>query len=260
MKNILAILVFIIFEIIALTLYFSKDETTWAKNINTISHIHNFRNEITIYFSLRYHNEKLNSEIAKLRADIQQQSDLINTLSELHNADSIVGNYTSIAGTIINQTILKKDNIITINKGEKDGVELNMSIVSNGNIVGYVTDVAEDISTARSILNNKINSSGTLKKNNSLCSIKWTGESPYEVDFFEMTKYSDAAIGDTIITTSFSNIYIPNLNIGTITEIELVQNMYYDGKIKLFDNYKRLKYITIIGHKKDSIISTETER
>ena len=224
-KNILVILVFIILESTALFLYFSKDKVTWVKNINTISYFHNFTSEISRYFSLESQNKILNEDIAKLRIEIQQQRDLINNIGAQNNIDTTVGSYQSIGAMVINQTILKKNNVITINKGSIDGVKNNMSIISNGNIVGYITDAQDKISYARSILSSNINSSGALKKNNSLCSINWTGESPYELQFSEMTKYSGATVGDTVITTSFSDIYIPNINIGTISEIELMQDM-----------------------------------
>lgn len=257
-RTVLTIVLFITFEYIALSIYFNRDQNNYAKSINAIIYINELATNVTDYTKLNQQNRMLNETNANLHAELSKKQQEIDKYKEHIVAlpDSTTNHVFSIGAKIINQTIIKKDNIIVVNKGSKDGVEKNMAIISNGAIYGQIIEVKENYSTARSILSEKIKTSGALKKSGAICSIWWEGVSPYELNFAEMSKYSNVAIGDTVITTSFSIIFPQNINIGVVSQIDTVQNLYYNGKIKLFNDYKKLDYISIISNPEVKVDTT----
>lgn len=248
-RTVIGILLFLVFEYISLSMYFKSDESTYAKNINAISYINLGLSDISSYFGLHGTIDELTENITLLEAELRKREEII----ELYRAesvilpDSIVGYNFAVTGAVIYQNLVMSDNLIKINKGAVDGVEENMTIVKNGSLIGYVLEVREEYCVVRSILSKKIKTSGALKKNDSYCSIWWNGENIHTLDFAEMSKYSDVKIGDTVTTTPFSNRFAKNLNIGVVSELELIQGMYFNGKIKLLSDFKQLNFLTIIA-------------
>ena len=55
--------------------------------------------------------------------------------------------------------------------------------------------------------------------------------------------------GDTIVTSSFSNIYPEGVTIGVVSEIvkSRAEN-FYDITVKLSTNYKNLEYVYVVGN------------
>lgn len=260
-KLIFGIIIFSLFQYISLSMYFNRDASNYAKNINIITFINKTYRGITQYFDLNDKNKNLNQIIANLQLEICNRNNTIDLYKEksLEIQNNVSGKIISIGGQVINQTILKKDNIIKINKGFIDGVEKDMAIVYNNAVVGYIIEVNAKYCLVRSVLSDKINTSGTLKKSTSFCSIWWDGHSPYELNFSEMTKYSNVEIGDTITTTSFSKLFPKDINIGTVSKLNLVKDMYYDGKIKLLHNLKKIDFVTIIStEEKDTTMQLST--
>lgn len=259
-STVFSVIIFITLECIALSIYFNSDLNNYAKSINAITYINELMVDVIDYTRLKHQNIELNEINANLQAKLSEKQQKIDNYKEYIVAlpDSSINSVFSIGAKVITQTIIKKDNIIRVNKGSKDGIEKGMSVVSDGAIIGHIIEVNKNYSTVRSILSNRIKTSGALKTSGAICSIWWSGSSPYELNFTEMSKYSDVSIGDTVITTSFSIIFPQDINIGVISEIDTVQN-YYNGKIKLFNDFKKLNFISIISNS-DMKVDTVTNK
>ena len=123
-------------------------------------------NNTTNYFSLRRINDSLMNENARLRAqqlNAYYQSGF--TLSSI--VDTVYKQqYSYIAANVVNNSITKRNNYITIDKGRAHGIETDMGVISSNGVVGIVTSVSENFATIRSALNSGTKISAMLKKNN----------------------------------------------------------------------------------------------
>lgn len=147
---------------------------------------------------------------------------------------------------VVGNSVYNKKNYITLNRGQLDSVEVDYPVISNDMIVGYIVSVGRNHSIAISVLNTDFKSSGRLKNSDELCSVFWDGKSPEEINFSGISRYSDIAKGDTIVTTGFSKFFAGGKLIGEVVEFELKDNLYYAGKLRPFTRFDRLNYVDII--------------
>ena len=164
-----------------------------------------------------------------------------------------------ISTRILNNSLTGQRNFLTLDRGEVDSIKVNYPVVYNDAIVGYIVAVNKHYSVAISVLNVDFKTSGTLE-DGSLCSIFWKGESYEEVDFSGISRYSNINIGDTIRTTGFSSFFTEDKLIGVVNDFELVDDMFYSGKLTLLTPFSRLRNVDIIFPDKiEERISLENE-
>lgn len=246
LKRISVFVIFVLIEILALRYYssssiYSKARIAWAANA-TVGAVSRRFYDISSYFYLAGENRALNSELANLRQEL-----------ELLRADtaafrgSAEQRYLYMAAGVVDNTVTKQRNYIIVDKGLRDGVYKNMAILSAGNIAGYVVEVSERFSIAISLLNIDFRSSGKVKGVDYFGSIFWDGLSREHITLSEVSKYAQISVGDTIVSTGYSSIFPPDVNIGTIEEFELKNNTYYDIKVRLGVDMSAINYITLVS-------------
>lgn len=101
---------------------------------------------ITEYDELADENEELRQQIETQRADqivarayVRDYWDLL----RLNNLPSLA-DYRSVAAEVLGPSPTNIDQIIEINKGERDGLETGMAVVSYGGLIGKVTKAYAD--------------------------------------------------------------------------------------------------------------------
>lgn len=88
-------------------------------------------------------NEQLNSILSSqdmYKAELEEKERIIAELEELMNFDSNA-TYKKVYATIVGRDANTWSNIISLNKGEKDGIAKDMAVISNKGLVGKVVEV-----------------------------------------------------------------------------------------------------------------------
>lgn len=277
-KKIYLFLIFIILEVLAFNTYqdssvYTRGQFFIASNSVMIK-IHEMVNSVKGYFELRGVNDELALSNAQLAHRLSVMEDLnlrlirgevidtlvksdtidialIDTLSfsidtTVVVSDVIIKKDRYISARVVNNSVSKRRNYITLDRGELDSIKVDNPVVCNDVVVGYIVAVSKNYSIAISMLNTDFRTSGMLKRDGSLCSIFWTADSPDEVEFSGISRYSDIQVGDTILTTGFSSYFTGGKLVGTVKEFEIKDQMYYGGKLKLFIPFDKLRYVEII--------------
>ncbi|MEG3048061.1 MAG: rod shape-determining protein MreC, partial [Mucinivorans sp.] len=134
-----------------------------------------------------------------------------------------------------------------ITGGTSAGIEPDMALFNASGIVGYVLYCSEHFAVATSVLNYSIfRTSGRIKGSDFKGSISWNGDDYRVVDFDEVPKYSNIAVGDTILTTESSNIFPDGLPIGTVRSFELTNGTFYKAKVTLLADLSRLSELYVV--------------
>lgn len=204
------------------------------------------------YFGLKTENQRLAWENAQLR----------NQLSRYTKTDSLPDPQTAdyIVARVVNNSFTKRDNYITIDKGSKQGIRADMALINDQGIVGYVLDCSDNYSVAISVLNTTdFRTSGKIKGSDFTGSIMWDGLDYRKVYFDEIPKYADMNLGDTVVTTDYSNIFPSERPIGTIINFELINGTFFKAQVKLFTDFSRLKYVYAVELKSQAERATLEE-
>ncbi|MCD7970242.1 MAG: rod shape-determining protein MreC [Alistipes sp.] len=243
---------FIVMEILALNYYASSTSYTKAKLLTASNHVmggfHRYLSEIGDYFYLRSENDMLLEQLASMNNELESLKMMIPQDSTGGFGMQEMGEYTYMTASVINNSVTRQENFIVIDKGARDGVRVNMALVTpDKRIVGYVEDCSENFSVAKSVLNTKFRTGGQIKGKDYFGSVFWNGVSPDFVTLSEIPRYADIVRGDTILT-GYSSFFPPGVLIGTVEETTLTQANYYEAKVRLATPMTRLGKLFVVNY------------
>jgi rod shape-determining protein MreC len=239
------LLLFILIEGLSITLLLQNNSYQANKAIKFstqyTSAIYYSTSSFYDYLALKETNEYLIKENAKLHSLLQNEDNL-NDSSLLQNKD-----FNYIASKVINNSVKKRNNFITLNKGSKSGIKNGMGVITNEGVIGVVHSVSENYSLVISLLHKKSATGIFLKKNMHTGILKWEGFDYKTATISDLPIHIPLNIGDTIITNSYSNIYPEGVNMGTISSFEKNNDDgFYTISVTLFEDFNNLRYVYIV--------------
>ena len=252
MYNVL--IVFLFLQGISINLYLNNNSfqnSLALKKSNSVKgKIHDFSSNIFEYFHLKKINDQLLNENNKLH----------NLLNNQKQEDQIEKKYKYIHAKIINNSIHKIDNYITINKGEKHGIFPGMGVICENGVLGIIHSTSKNYSMIISVLNKKSAISICLKKQNNYGSLKWNGFNYKKANIEGIPNHVEVEIGDTIITNGYSTIFPAGINIGSVkSNKKNSETGNQDIEINLFTDFNNVKYAYIVSSE-ESLEQLELEK
>jgi rod shape-determining protein MreC len=259
MKNLLHFIVrfhftilFIVFEIFCLLLlvnYNNYQKSQFLNSSNAISGgIFEKVSSVTDYLSLARTNEELNRENVRLR-NLLHSSYKLSADSSFAFTDTIYKQqYIYRTAKIINNSVNKQLNYITLNKGKIHGIEREMAVVTDNGVVGVVKSVSDNFSSVISLLNNRLRVSAKLKGNNYHGSLIWDGVDYKKAMLKDIPFHVNIAKGDTIVTSGFSAIFPEGVQLGVVDEVLSSSGSNFQNiKVLLSNDFKSLSYVKVVG-------------
>ncbi len=201
------------------------------------------------YVGLKSVNDSLAIENARLRErllmlELMQISrpDLLSDTTWMDSTRYEVFNYR--AAKVINNSTDKITNFFTINKGSADGFRPEMGVIGPNGIVGVTKRVSENFTTAMSVLHKDLRISSLIKNKNYIGTLRWTGGNPNFALLTDIPKHVNPEVGDTVVTSYYSNFFPENLMIGTITDMDLDGGSnFYNITLRLSTNFNNIKHV-----------------
>jgi rod shape-determining protein MreC len=208
--------------------------------------IDNQTSSIKQYLGLKQTNIELVFENVALRNEIAQLQNRLET-NKGSQTDSINGvKFTYTIAKVINNSINKQNNFITLNAGSNEGIKPEMGVITKDGVIGIVASVSNNFSTVISLLNTNLKVSAKHKRTGFYGSLYWSGLNYQEAILSEIPQHVNLAEGDTIVTSGYSSIFPPNIPLGTITQFDLKGGNFYIVTVKLLTDFKRLDYVYVI--------------
>lgn len=258
------ILLFIILELIALYLLAARPSyhnirLTKAINSTRAATTEKISNAVD-YFSLRDINKELARENEELKNSLQRiyRSNDLNTFTVTDTTHK--QQYVYISSRVVNNSVNKQRNYITLDRGTLSGVKEDMAVISPGGIVGIIVEAGRNYSVAMSVLNLEFRLSARLSKNDYFGSLSWDGADINSLNLNEIPNHVDVSIGDTVETTGFSAVFPEGIMVGTISDYDGGGGDFLDIKIKPSTRFRKLGHVYIIANlRKDEQLKVESE-
>ena len=206
-------------------------------------------NYVKEYVNLKAYNEQLAKENTRLLNILN--ASVYNKLSKRDSVkDTLyVQQYIYINAKVINNSVNKRNNYITLDKGSMQGIKPEMGVITGSGLVGIIKQVSPHFCTVMSVLHKDTRISAKFKKNEFFGSLVWNGEDPHFATLKEIDKTVPVKKGDTIITTTFSAVYPSGIMVGTVESSELESGSnFHNIKVKLSTSFNNLNYVYIIDH------------
>lgn len=210
--------------------------------------------DINSYFNLKNENEKLLQHNRELNELVEQLNDKLSLAADSSTIATLTQKgergFTYNTATVVNNSINRINNYITLDKGTADGVLPEMGIFCDQGVVGIIYTASQHYSVAIPLLNSKSNISCRIKGSDSFSTLQWRGGDTMHSYLVDLPRYSRLGQGDTVVTSGFSSIFPKDIPIGTIETIEdSADGMFYCAKIRLFTDFSTLDRVYIVGNK-----------
>ena len=199
---------------------------------------------IESYFSLRPENERLSAENLRLRTQLARYAA---AAAELDSAAQVVEpRFTFLGATVIRNTVDRQRNYLILDRGEQDGVEPGMGVVTSRGVVGIVDAVSRRYAHVISLLGAGQSVSAKLAGDGPFGPMAWTGLGPTEAVLREIPVHVEAVPGDTVCTSGYSTLYPPDIPLGRVVSSRVSQGASQELSIELFEDFRSLHYVYVV--------------
>lgn len=200
------------------------------------------------YLNLKKNNRLLADENAALRA--QLLADKYKIYNKWMNSDTSYKQvYKYIPAQVINNSVDKANNYVTLNVGRLHGVKPDMGIISPDGVVGVVKSVSDHFSVGISLLHRKLQLSARLRGSEFFGSLQWQGTDESTLILEYIPSYAKVAPGDTIETTTYSSIFPQGIPIGRVKSFEVdADEGYFRIKVKPMTEFRKLNTVYVIDY------------
>ncbi len=244
---------FILMEVYCLYLVFQNNSFQKAGWINSsnefVGNIYTTVNSIKQYFALKETNEMLAAENALLHSQsIGSYAKYIITPKTISDT-MLKQQYTYIPAEVVNNSVNRRNNYLTLNRGYKQGITADMAVIASNGIIGYTKDVSANFCTVLSILNKDAKISAKIKRFGELGSLIWEGGDYRYGLLQDIGTHVKITKGDTIVTSNFSDIFPSNITIGTIESFAPREGgEFYNIQVRYTGNLKNVTHVYIINN------------
>lgn len=254
------LLLFLLLEAVALGLVFSYNNlnrSVWLSSANRFTGgLYATWDNMTDYFHLRTENECLSAQNVELQNRITALENRLEGVDEALLPDS-VGAYiyaekhlNYIPAKVINISTSTQRNFITLNKGLRDGVEVDMGVVDQDGVVGIVRTVSDRFAVVIPVINSAFSISCRFLSNDKLAPLHWDGVNYRYAQLEDVARHVEVQEGDTLVTSGLSDAFPEGIRVGVVEKAELSESdIYYHIQVRLAADFHRLGYVQIIQNK-----------
>lgn len=249
-------LIFLLLEVVSgvmLFKYNSYQGSAWISSANAVvGKIYEWQSGIEHFFSLSQSSEQLTQRNLYLEEEVLQ---LRKSLAKA-TADSSwfqkhemahLSQYKQIPAKVISNSIHKKDNLITIDKGSADGVKTDMGVACGNGVVGVVYLTSEHYSVVLPTLNHLSHISVTIRNRGYFGYLTWDGVNPVVAYVEDIPRHAQFKKGDWVETSGYSNIFPAGISVGKIVDIkDSNDGLSYRLKLNLSTDFSCLRDVCVI--------------
>lgn len=178
--------------------------------------------------NLKQENEDLkkkNSELEQSLRELEIIKSENATLKEYVNLKDKYTQYNTVPAYVINRDISNYSEIMVINVGSKDGIEVNMPVISDQGLVGHILSVTESTAKVQTIIDTSSTISCTITTSRDTIIARGTLEAKSTLKATYIPTEATLLQGDTVETSGLGGIYPKGILIGTIKEVTNTKNI-----------------------------------
>lgn len=170
-----------------------------------------FRASLTENERLRTETAELAAEVARLREASAENAQLRALLSFEDSTD-----VSRIVARVVSKDITRQTNLLTINVGSSDSVEVGMPVINERGIVGKVVLVSEDYAVVMPHQNTQFRVPGVIEELRREGVVRWTGDAFDQLTMEYVVKTEPVEPGMLVTTSPFSGVFPAGVPIGRV--------------------------------------------
>ena len=252
-------LLFVVLEVISFVLLFqfnSYQGSVWFTSANAVvGKLYELESSIESFFSLTKVNKDLTLRNFYLERQVNQLSRLYydltkdTTIAE-RNELEFLSRYKLIPANVVSNSVDRNDNLMTIDRGSKDGVEKDMGVACGNGVVGVVYLVSDHYSIVMPVLNYHSRISCAIRHRGYFGYLKWQGGDASLAYVEDVPRHAKFKRGDWVETSGYSSIFPPGVLVGKIIEVYNSRDgLSYRLKVQLTTDFGNVRDVCVISDK-----------
>lgn len=169
--------------------------------------------------------KKQNSEMEKSLRELEIIKAENATLKEYVNLTDKYTEYTTRPANVIQSDITNYSKIILINVGKKDGVDVNMTVISDKGLVGHIISVTDNTAKVQTIIDTSSTVGSTISTTRDSIIARGVIDSNNELKATFIPTEANILEGDNVETSGIGGIYPKGIHIGTIKRVVDTKNI-----------------------------------
>ena len=252
-------LLFVVLEVISFVLLFqfnSYQGSVWFTSANAVvGKLYELEANVESFFSLTKVNKDLTlrnfylerqvNQLSRLYADLTKDT----TIAE-RNELEFLSRYQLIPAKVVSNSVDRNDNLMTIDRGSKDGVEKDMGVACGNGVVGVVYLVSDHYSVVMPVLNYHSRISCSIRHRGYFGYLKWQGGDASIAYVEDVPRHAKFKRGDWVETSGYSSIFPPGVLVGKIIEVYNSRDgLSYRLKVQLTTDFGNVRDVCVISDK-----------
>ena len=253
-------LVFVLLEVVSVVLLFqynSYQGSVWFSSANAMAgKAYEIESKMTSYLTMARVNEELTLRNMYQERQLDQLRRLYaeatkDTTDMQRKELEFLSHFQLISAKVVENSIHKAENLITIDKGRKDGVEPDMGVACGNGIVGVVYLVSDHYSVVISALNAASSRiSCSIRNRGCFGYLHWYGGDPSVAYVEDVPRHAKFNLGEWMETSGFSSIFPSGVLVGKIEQAyNSSDGLSYKLKVRLSTDFGNLRDVVVISDK-----------
>ena len=251
---------FVLLEALCAVLLFQYNNyqnSVWFTSANWITgKVYEWTSWMESFFSMTKVNEDLTlrnfylerqvTQLRRLYAEATTETD-VKEQQELEKLQQ----YKLIPAKVVTNELHLANNLITIDKGEKDGVEVGMGVACGKGVVGVVYLTSAHYSIVIPVLNMKSSRISCAIRNRGYFGVlRWDGRDAGIAYVEDIPRHARFNRGDWVETNGFSTIFPPGILVGQIKQVYNSRDgLSYRLQVRLSTDFGNLRDVVVISDK-----------
>lgn len=251
---------FVVLEVVSMVLLFQYNSfqgSVWFTTANGIvGRFYEWSSSVESYFTMAKVNKDLTLRNFYLERQVSQLRRLYNESNEKTSDEELKGldflqQYKPIPAKVVTNELHKKNNLITINRGSKDGVEVGMGVACGNGVVGVVYLTSDHYSVVIPVLNTKSSRiSCAIRGRGYFGVLRWYGDESGYAFVEDIPRHARFKRGEWVETNGYSSIFPAGVLVGQIQEVYNSRDgLSYKLKVRLSTDFGKLRDVVVISDK-----------
>jgi rod shape-determining protein MreC len=195
---------------------------------------------------LRQQNVILIDQVSRLR-EARLENDRLRSMLDFRERTP----FQLLPADVVGKTLDLMRNTITLNVGENEGVKPSMPIVTETGLVGRVAATSARYAVGQLMVNRDFRASAKIQRSRVSGIVTWSGGEYLELR--NITKTQDVAVGDSVVTSEYSNMFPSDVSIGVVSSVkEHEGGLFKEIQITPFVDFVRLEHVFVLLREPDA--------
>jgi rod shape-determining protein MreC len=195
---------------------------------------------------VRSENESLRRELDSALIELQQQRALadrtrgLERLLELHSRADL----RTTAAEIIASGATPEFRTLTIDKGRRDGVTVDMAVIAPQGIVGRVVVPSARAAKIQLLVDRNAAAGALVERSRAQGIVMGSGDTRLRLEY--VSEVADVVVGDLVVTSGIDGIYPKGFTIGTVTAVDKSGGAYRQITVEPAVDFSTLEEVLVV--------------